>query len=350
MLQILPSMANQPDLARYHALGYSNLALIARHTGRTEVAVERLSKAYELAKIAYGAEHANTIELLANRAMLLSELERWNEAKATLLQAIGEYELHQGRDFPRLVLPLAQLASIQARFGEYALAKAGCARAMQIAKASFSTDDPHFAQHRYSCARTMLQLGDFAQVETLIRDSAPAEVERPEIAFRNAFMLAELSLLKHDYTLAQTHLVRAQVIHQQDGESLKKELPRLKSMTLLLDAVFGKTGDATSELALEQCGEDLLLCAAQSVLWQRRGRAEQAFTAFEGAAQRLRASKMSLSLFGAYQLLLHEIAAKDRQVDAAKRWQSLAVSSFAALAPNSDWRIVLSQSERGTAN
>jgi eukaryotic-like serine/threonine-protein kinase len=330
LLQVLPDFANKPELARWEALGHANLALIARNTGRTDVALERLGKAYELAKIAYGAEHPNTIELIANRALLFLELERWSDAKAMFLKAISEYELHQGRDFPRLVLPLAQLASIQARFGEPALAIVGCERAMQIASASFSADDPQFARHRYSCAKTMLQLGDFARVEALIEASAPAEAKQPEIAGRNAMMLAELHLLQQKFAIAQTHFARAQSIYEEAKPPLKNDLPRLNSLAVMLDAALDLKRYPNLEPVLAACEKDPLLCAAQAVVWQRQGRAEQAFLAFEGARQRQQSSKMNLSLLGAYQRLLREMAVKDGQHDAAKRWQSLADSVLAS--------------------
>lgn len=351
LLNILPEVAKQPDLARYHALGYSNLALIARNTGRTDEAIVRLSKAYELAKIAYGASHANTIELLANRAMLLSEQERWLESKATLQQAIGEYEAHQGRDFPRLVLPLAQLASIQARFGERASAIAGCARAMQIAQASFSAEDPHIARHRYSCAQTLLQLGEFARVQRLMQESTAGASERTEAAFRGALMLTELHLLKRDYALAQAQLQRTLTLQASVQELSKKERARLTALTLLTDAALARPhNNPTLPLDAWVCEQDALICAAHVLAWQRQGQTEQARQSFVEATTQLQAKAMDVSLFGAYQLLLCEIAIKDQQKDAAQRWQSLAASSFTQLPADSGWRQIRCQSEPAAPN
>ncbi len=337
LLQSLPSFVSDPALQRYYALGYSNLALIARNTGRTELAVERLAKAYELARIAYGAAHANTIELLSNRAMLLMDLERWDEAKQTLEHAVNQYESHQGPDFPRLVLPLVSLANLQERFGDHLAAKAGCNRAMQIAKLSFSIDDPQFARYRHSCAQTMLRLGDFAQVDALVRASAAAETGRPEVGFRNAFALAELHLLKHEFLTAAPHLARAQAIQQSAPVALKNDLPRLKALAALLDAARGQQRDQELQLPANSCETDALLCAAIAATWQRQGQAEQGYRVFADATKRLQAEKMSLTLFGAYQLLLCKIAVNARQVDVAKRWLSLTESSFSAVSPDSDW-------------
>jgi len=139
--EVLPVFAKAKDYDRHLVMSRSRLASILRRTGRVYEAVEQLEAARAGAVLAYGPDHANTVELIGNRSMLLDQLDRLPEAEAGFRDTIAAYERASGRDFPRLVGPLASLGLLLARTGRYEEARGLFERALDLGRRTVGAAD-----------------------------------------------------------------------------------------------------------------------------------------------------------------------------------------------------------------
>lgn len=210
-LQTLPVFAAEPKMDRYHTMAYATLALIARSSGRTELAVERLAKAHSLALLAYGADAPNTIEMQGNRAILLTELARDTEAKALLLHTIAEFERTQGKNFARLIGPLATLAQVQMRSGEFNAALQNYARMDQIGRAQLGVENHQYVRLSLMYAHGLIQLKSTDEAERLLSALKPGQFQsRANLAFDYALLCARTALLGNHLTELPAKLDQAQ--------------------------------------------------------------------------------------------------------------------------------------------
>lgn len=234
-LQTVPVFAADPSSDRYHAMAYSTLALIARNTARTELAVERLARAHALALQVYGADAPNTIEMQGNRAMLLVELGRNAQAKTLLLETIAAFERTQGKNFPRLIGPLGVLAQIQLRTGEFQTALKTLARADQIGLSQLGVENHQYVRHALASARVYLQLHKIAEAEQLLAALKPEQFQaRTALAFDYAVLATRSALMREQRQSATENLQQAE----------KRLTP------LLPDASDSAKANATFQLAL----------------------------------------------------------------------------------------------------
>lgn len=336
LLALLPALASDPSLDRYHALSYSNLALIARLTGRLDLAVDRLALAHEKASVAYGEEHPNTIELLSNRGTLEYELDRLPAAAESTGRAIALFEANQGADFPRLMFPLLVRAWIHLRQGEHAAAKQNCLRGLDLAQRSFDASDPQVARFRLGCASILLSVGDWAATATFVDVDAGALAGRPELAFRSAYQRAELGLLRDELGVAQKELQAAQAVWEGATEALKNEEPSLTALTWLINHASGRNFAGPMELA--PCAKEPVICAARAAALQAEDSPDAALAVFTSPNELGRAGKLDPSMMGAYQLLLARLAERAQHTDHAQRWRSMASENLRTNLVDSDWQ------------
>jgi len=152
-----------PEMRKYKAMAVSHLARIARSNGQLELALDRLVKAKLLFTQAWGADHANTIELDGNRATLLFDLGRYGESERAYRDTIANFERSQGPDFPRLMSPIAGLARIQALRGEPDSALGNFERALDIGHRKIGVADPYVVSAEIELVALLCAQGHIAQ-------------------------------------------------------------------------------------------------------------------------------------------------------------------------------------------
>jgi eukaryotic-like serine/threonine-protein kinase len=159
LLSAQPDLAAHAESERYAAMSQSHLARIARSQGQYDVAMQRLIAAKPMFAKAWGPDHPNTIELDNNRALLLVELGRFADAEALYRETIAAYERSGGPDFPRLISPIAGLASIQEVRGQYADARLTYERALRIGRDKMGAGDAYVIRITLDLVRLLILAG-----------------------------------------------------------------------------------------------------------------------------------------------------------------------------------------------
>lgn len=102
-------------------------------------ALEYAKIAYDLGKRVYGPDHANTAALTLNYGRLI---QRKEDARPILQNAVKLYEKLYGKDGPEMIDPLMGLATVSTEYGTLSNARRHYERALKLAKIHFQ-DTPY---------------------------------------------------------------------------------------------------------------------------------------------------------------------------------------------------------------
>ncbi len=238
-----------PEVGKYKAMAVSHLARIARGNDQLELALERIAIAKQLFTHAWGADHANTIELDGHNASLLFDLGRYDEAERAYLDTIASFERIQGTDFPRLMTPLMGLARTQALRGDADAALKNFERALDIGNRKIGAADPYVASTGIELVALLCAQGKFAQANARL-----GGIDVSNLAQRNTSLAALLR--------ARSCLARGEGKHVDALALLAQALSHAKEANpkpnMLLASVLSEMGFTAAEQGHVCTAEPLL--------------------------------------------------------------------------------------------
>lgn len=172
----------------YTIMTLSRLGAIASQLGQPSQALEFLDRARALAPAHYGTDHPHAIELDGNRAMLLDQLGRLEEAEAAHRATIAAFERSDGPMLPRLMPPLVRLGVNLTRRGRSEEGLAAIDRGLAIGRAA-GADNPLVIDYAISRAEVLRLLGRAAESEQDLAALDPSLVARRPVTERRVLLL-----------------------------------------------------------------------------------------------------------------------------------------------------------------
>ena len=222
--ELVNNSRHDPGSLRYSS-GPHNLATVLRRIGRYEESEKLFLNAIEVRR-RDAAGHPYLALTLRNYAMLLDDTGRYEQARATLTEALGLLRETYGNDSVVVAAAELRLAVIDARLGD--------AKADAMARTALShigADVPlEQARAHLALGELLLQLGRYAQATTELGSASEAfdrieGLQHPEAATARGYLgLAELAL---DRSESRAHL-------QSAVEALSAEVDDRQSLLLRL--------------------------------------------------------------------------------------------------------------------
>lgn len=183
------------------SIALANLSDSLSKLGRLDEALDAIERSLALRVEMFGEHHVETIPMHINRAFVLIEAGRWDEALATARHA-GDLERElSGGDTRRMIHIWNAIGLAGERKGDTATARQGFSSALEIAAALLPSEHPAIANINNNLASVMMEDGDYEtsltplqQAWEIYRASAAGQASRGQaIAAANiAYSLLQL--------------------------------------------------------------------------------------------------------------------------------------------------------------
>jgi eukaryotic-like serine/threonine-protein kinase len=135
------------------------------HRGAFESALDHFRRSLELEATAGRSDHPSRGSTLLNIGMVLSRLGRYDEALASLDEALAHEQRHFGESHPHAVRVLAALCDVRNHTDQLDAALAACEQGIAFTRQTAKADDPRLV-HLYTNYGTVLfRAGRYAQTE-----------------------------------------------------------------------------------------------------------------------------------------------------------------------------------------
>jgi len=121
----------------------ANIGLVQREVERFEEALASLQRALAIKERVYGTEHHEVASTLSNLGKVQSDLGRFEEALASLQRALAIKERVHGTEHHEVASTLTNLGKVQSDLGRLSDAESSARRALAIFQTQLPTNHPH---------------------------------------------------------------------------------------------------------------------------------------------------------------------------------------------------------------
>ncbi|KJZ69751.1 hypothetical protein HIM_10862 [Hirsutella minnesotensis 3608] len=155
--------ADHPDTLTIMA----NLALTFWNQGLWEKAEKLFLQVMETSKTKLGADHPDTLTIMANLALTFSTQGRWEEAENLEVQVLETRKTKLGADHPSTLTSMTNLASTYRNQGRWDEAEKLFVQVMETSKTKLGADHPSTLTIMANLASTYRNQGRWEETETL---------------------------------------------------------------------------------------------------------------------------------------------------------------------------------------
>ncbi len=214
----------------------ANLGALAQQQGRLADAIEHYRRALRAQRALSGDRHPRTITYLAGIGTLQTQLRAFDDARATLQEAIAlAREAHGDDAHPDFVTLLGHQATLARETSDLERARSLQTRALRMAREIWDDDTIEIAAIRDQLGRTLTARGDYAAARDALESALATYRAQLEPTAPNRIgctaSLANVAMALGDFVAADAHYAEALAAHDAasgpESEGSKRTLANL---------------------------------------------------------------------------------------------------------------------------